>query len=421
MILINSAEILAPTRKESEAQVLGHVFIFPELTERFCSLLKPENFKDNRQVAQTIQNLYTSGRLVNYMTVGQELNLDRDGYIAMQDFSTEVQHDRDFDKWCALLLEECLRDHAEKVGMHLLKKGDDVLEQITGLEDIVLDYVSRLRTGGYSQDDILRMLLEAQGVITYGMPLDVLVTNTDLVVLAARPGMGKTAFAIKCALNMARLGVPVAFLTREMSAKQIAARVISITSRIHFNRIMQQELWHGEEEQFENALKEFRSLPFHIVESPSSGAGCISKCKEYIANKGVKCIFVDYLQLLEAEGENREKEISWLSRSFKNLAKDTQVPVMLLSQLSRETEKRSDKMPHLSDLRDSGSIEQDADIVIMLYRPEYYSEKGMVEIAGTDYPVQGLAAIGVEKYRNGKCGRRAMRFVGEYMDFVPFD
>lgn len=414
-------------RTDIEKALIGHVFAFGQV-EQFCARMKPSDFSTYPDVVTAICDLYQKGALVNYLTVGDYMA--REDYPTFQKVTIELQEcsdlaglPSDFDKLTLILYEHRLRDELRRT--HEVSDEEDVFDFLELTDSRILEMVSTMRSGGHTPNEILERIKQMEaGVLTYGMPLNVNVALTDLVVVAARPSMGKTAFAVKCALNTARMGIPVGFASREMSAEEIAARVLSIISRVPYSRVIEKSIFATEAEALDRAAEEFSTLPFHIIEPPSKLSGALAKCRNLIANEGIKALFVDYLQLFDGEGNNREQQVADVSRSFKALAMDTRVPVMLLSQLSREVEKRVSKMPHLSDLRESGAIEQDANIVMMLYRPWYYEEekKKPFEVAGVDYIVsEDLVVVGVEKYRNGKTGRRVMKWVGEYMDFRPWD
>lgn len=423
---------MIPLKREVEERLIGYCFVWPNLIGKFCSMLRHEDFSVHAPFAKAIIELHQHGKPVDYITVAQQIAGDdfekfKGDSIRLQAFSDAITTPLDFQKWVLLFYEEVLREEMRMLGLDMQsEEWSDVLDSWHLLDDKKIELLKRLRSKGYKPTEILEELAQSETMITYGLDLDLNVSLTDLVIVAARPSMGKTAFAVRCALNLAQTGWPVAFMSREMSTKQIGARVLSILARIPASRILTNNIFESELEAYDNAQKHFAALPFFIVDPPMEGVAAIAKCHEMIASEGVRAVFVDYLQQFEGEGNknsNRENRIAWLSRNFKALAKDTGVPVMLLSQLSRETEKRKEKMPVLSDLRESGAIEQDADVVIMLYRPEYYSEEtdDVVSVSGTDYPKQGLAIVGVEKYRNGKTGRRVMKFVGEFMDFQNYE
>lgn len=407
------------------------MFAYSDTLEKFCAKCQPGDFLFYTQYAQAITELHAEGKGVSYLTVGGLLageNHDKFSEVTMDlmDLSADCGLPSDFDKAVMYLFECILRDKIQTTGLKIshVKEEDDVFEHLDGVGDLVLDMVSRLKDGGYKPRELLKAMSEMEtGSLTYGLPIGVSVALTNLVIVAARPSMGKTSFAVRAALNTARMGLPICFASREMSKEEITARAVSLLSRIPYSRIVAQDIYHGEEEALNDAMTEFLALPFYVIEPPSDCATAIAKIKEKIARDGVKAVFADYLQLFEGTGDNREQRVANVAQQFKALAKDTRTPVMLLSQLSREVEKRSNKMPQLSDLRESGAIEQHADIVIMLCRPEYYQEERgkMSKVGDSEYPNEDLLIAGVEKYRNGPTGRRAMKWIGQYMDVAAYE
>jgi replicative DNA helicase len=229
--------------------------------------------------------------------------------------------------------------------------------------------------------------------------------DCELTIIAARPGKGKTAFSLHCLLTAARAGFPGAFLSLEMGRGQITDRLHSTLSRIPLWKIRRGLLGSEEWEKITDASNTFNSLPVRFVFDARNLKDVISTIIGQVENHGVKILFLDYLQLVKADGaQNRDREISIISGELKSLAVSLKVPLVALSQLSRAPEKREDKRPVLADLRDSGSLEQDADNVILLYRPEINESKGPVEFI-------------VGKGRNSGCGVFTGYFDGETQIF----
>lgn len=247
----------------------------------------------------------------------------------------------------------------------------------------------------------------------------------DLIIVAARPGMGKTAFLLNEAKHMAKMGHPVGIFSLEMSDKDLVRRMLAEECGIDSSRLTQNKLNQDEKELMEKKRSEFEKLPIFIHDqaglTPMELKGQASRWKR---EKGVKMIFVDYLQLMNASGKNhtgnREQEISSISRSLKATAKELQVPVMALSQLSRAVETRGGyKRPILSDLRESGAIEQDADVIMFLLRPEYYKIYEWDDDGRTS--CRGQAEIGVAKFRGGETGACVVGCNLKYMRFFDLD
>ena len=246
--------------------------------------------------------------------------------------------------------------------------------------------------------------------------------KSDLVVIAARPAMGKTACVLSMALNAARdYNKPVAFFSLEMAATQLVVRLLGNQGNINVSNLRKGKLENTEMGKLLGAVDGLSKVPIYIDDTPAINIFELrAKCRRLKAQKDIQMIIIDYLQLMSGPnsggkgGGNREQEISAISRGLKGLAKELDVPVIALSQLSRNVESRGgDKKPLLSDLRESGAIEQDADIVAFIYRPEYYK----IEQDELGNSTKGKAYINIAKHRNGELADVPMRFVGEYARF----
>ncbi|MFZ3273550.1 MAG: replicative DNA helicase, partial [Lutibacter sp.] len=249
----------------------------------------------------------------------------------------------------------------------------------------------------------------------------------DLVILAARPGMGKTAFVMSMAKNMAiDFDQPVAIFSLEMSSVQLITRMISSETGISSGKLRKGNLEPHEWEQLNVKVKNLSKAPIFIDDSPSLSIFDLrAKARRLASQHGIKIIIIDYLQLMTAGtaqkgGGNREQEISTISRNLKALAKELNIPVIALSQLSRAVETRGgSKRPLLSDLRESGAIEQDADIVTFIYRPEYY---GLTEWDDEERsPCEGQAEFIVAKHRNGGLDNIRLKFTAHLAQFSNLD
>ena len=265
----------------------------------------------------------------------------------------------------------------------------------------------------------LRSGFEALDKITSGWQ------NSDLVIIAARPAMGKTAFVLSMAKNMAvNYNIPVALFSLEMSNVQLVNRLIVNVCEIPGEKIKSGKLESYEWEQLDFKIKELYDAPIFIDDTPSLSVFELrTKARRLVREHNIKCIIIDYLQLMNASGMNfgsREQEVSMISRSLKGLAKELNIPILALSQLNRGVEGRQGpegKRPQLADLRESGAIEQDADMVCFIHRPEYYKitedERGNSLV--------GLAEIIIAKHRNGATGDVRLRFKKEFAKFMNID
>ena len=238
----------------------------------------------------------------------------------------------------------------------------------------------------------------------------------DLIILAARPSMGKTALAINIAENAAiDRRVPVAVFSMEMGGSQLATRIVGSIGRIDQNHLRTGKLTTEEWSRFPEAIQKLRDVRLKIDETPGMTASELRSSARKIAREfdGLGLIVVDYLQLMSSSGkssdENRATELGEISRSLKMLARELNCPIIALSQLNRGVEQRTDKRPMMSDLRESGAIEQDADIIMMLYRDEYYTKEACKE--------PGVAEVLIVKQRNGPTGTVKLAFMGQYTKF----
>jgi replicative DNA helicase len=248
--------------------------------------------------------------------------------------------------------------------------------------------------------------------------------NSDLIILAARPGMGKTAFVLSMARNAAVLGNKnVALFSLEMSSLQLVKRLISSEAELSSEKIRSGKLAEHEWQQLHTKISTIEDAGIFIDDTPAlTVLDLKAKARRLKRQRNIDMIIIDYLQLMRAdEGNkkmagNREQEISYISRSLKSLAKELDIPIIALAQLSRAVEQRQDKRPMLSDLRESGSIEQDADLVTFIYRPEYYGITQDEE--GNDN--EGLTELIIRKHRNGSPGTVNLKFVKHYGKFTDW-
>ncbi|MBV2245880.1 MAG: replicative DNA helicase, partial [Lentimicrobium sp.] len=246
---------------------------------------------------------------------------------------------------------------------------------------------------------------------------------SDLIIVAARPGMGKTAFVLTAARNSAiEFNHPVALFSLEMSSIQLVTRLISAEAQLSADKLKKGELESYEWQQLNTKINTLIDAPIYIDDTPSLSVFELrAKCRRLKAQHDIQLIIIDYIQLMTAGIDrnmgNREQEISTISRSLKALAKELNVPVIALSQLNRSVETRPNKKPILSDLRESGAIEQDADMVLFIYRPEYYNQTADAE----GESIQGEAEISIAKHRNGALGEVKLKFIARYAKFVDPD
>lgn len=292
--------------------------------------------------------------------------------------------------------------------------GKDFLVMRELAKDVFLDVDTVLETGD-----------ETLGVPSGFYDLDDLTTGFyggDMVIVAARPSMGKTSLVLAMALHVAKTikDKNVAVFSLEMSGKQLARRLVSMLSKVSSDEMKRPHLSDGQYKRIADAVEHLYDLPIHIDESSDiSGFEMLGKCRRLKKEGGLSLVIVDYLQLMRGnrKTENRVQEVSDIARSLKAMAKELDVPVIALSQLSRSVENRDNKLPQLSDLRESGSIEAEADMVMMIYRKQYYSDRENPEDANTDHERNEEADIIIAKHRNGPTGTVKLGFQPSYALF----
>jgi replicative DNA helicase len=236
--------------------------------------------------------------------------------------------------------------------------------------------------------------------------------DTNLIIIAARPSMGKSALALNIAQNVALQDKPVAIFSLEMSREEVVSRMLCSTGRIDLQRLNTGRLTESDFTKLSNAASQLYKKPIYVDDSPGLTVTEIrAKARRLRRRPGLGLVVVDYLQLMHGSGgENRQQEIALISRSLKNLARELEVPVIALSQLNRALEQREDKRPRLGDLRESGALEQDADVVMFIYRDEYYSPDNM--------DTKGVAEVVIAKHRQGAVGKVQMTFLPEFTLFA---
>jgi len=344
------------------------------------------------------QYVPSSGNIRRYAEIVRERGILRKLVSASDEISTSAFNPRG--RPVATILDE-----AEQKIFNIGEEGARTKQGFQAMETLVVKLMDRVQEMADNPNDVT-------GVPSGFYDLDRLTAGFqagDLIVLAARPSMGKTALAINIAEHVAlNEGLPVAVFSMEMGAAQLAVRVVGSIGRIDQSHLRTGKLTDEEWPRLTEAIEKLRSIPFHIDESAGLSSGELRASSRRLARQCGKLglIVVDYLQLMSGssnDGENRATELGEISRGLKMLAKELQCPVIALSQLNRSVETRPDKRPMMSDLRESGAIEQDADIVMFIYRDEYYTKEACKE--------PGVAEIIIAKQRNGPTGMIKLAFL----------
>ena len=432
-----------PHSLEGEQAVLGSMLIDPECIKDVMDKLQPGDFylRQNREIFEAIYSMFSYARPVDGITVAEELR--KNGTYDEQTTRRYLAELMEITPTSANVMEyvKIVRDKALLRGVAIAASEITVMVQEgIGTASDTLDAAEQkifaVRRGQSAQDmvpisRVLPDVLERLGEMTESqdhMPglssgfsaVDAKITGlnkSDLLLLAARPGMGKTSFALNIALNVARSSrKTVAVFSLEMSAEQLVTRILSGEALVENYRLRTGNLRETDWQKIASAASVLNQLDIRVDDNPMlSAADMNAKCRR-LDNLGL--VVIDYLQLMTSagdksnRGENRQQVVSDISRMMKIMAKELNVPVICLSQLSRANEKRDDKRPMLSDLRESGAIEQDADIVMFLYRDDYYNE---------DSEKHNIAECIIAKNRHGETGKVELRWMPEYTQFATLD
>ena len=444
---------LPPQAIDLEETVLGALMLEKDALTTVIDILKPESFyKDaHREIYAAIVKLFNNSEPVDLRTVANQLRKDGKlefvgGSYYIADLTTKVNSAANIEYHARIVSEQAIKRELIKIASEIQHEAyedtTDVFSLLDRTEQALFEVSeSNIRKNYADMRSIMREAmneLEAKkhhkdgltGVPSGFSALDRVTSGwqkSDMVIIAARPGMGKTAFVVSAMRNAAvDFGQAVAIFSLEMSSIQLVNRLISAEAQLESEKIKKGNLADYEWEQLVHKTAKLTEAPIFIDDTPAlSILELRAKCRRLKAQHDIQLIIIDYLQLMSGDssksgggGGNREQEIASISRALKNIAKELSVPVIALSQLSRAVETRGgDKRPQLSDLRESGSIEQDADMVMFLYRPEYYGitedENGM--------STQGVGEVIIAKHRNGSLDTVQLKFVGKYTKFADLD
>jgi len=436
---------MAPRSTEAEQAVLGALMLEKDAITGILDILKPDAFYDDahKVIYASIITLFGNSSPVDLVTVKNQLQLDGNlekagGALYIVELTSKVASAANVEYHARIIVEKHIQRELIRISDGIIRDAyedtTDVFNLLDNAEKQIFELsqtnlrrnfqdMAHLVVATLKRLDELRKKDSAiTGVPSGFEELDAMTAGwqpSDLIILAARPAMGKTAFVLSTARNAAvKYGRPVAIFSLEMAAQQLAQRLICSEAELDAQKVRSGRLENHEWVQLNTKITELTKAPIYIDDTPAlSIMDLRTKCRKLKSEKNIEMIIVDYLQLMTAgnsKGGNREQEIATISRALKELAKELNVPVIALSQLSRQVESRPDKQPQLSDLRESGSIEQDADMVMFLYRPEYYNilvdEEGQSTI--------GLGKIIVGKQRNGPTGTVSINYVGNYAKFT---
>lgn len=447
---------IPPQAKDLEEAVLGAIMLEKTAFDAVVEILKPECFyvESHQRIYEAMKSLANKSQPIDILTVAEELRFKEQlemvgGAYYVTKLTNAVVSSAHIEAHARIILQkfiqrELIRISGEIIGdayedstdvFDLLDDAESKLFEITNqhlrknvetIDSILVQTIQRIEDMRHKNEDVTGVPSGFTHLdkITYGWQ------NTDLIILAARPAVGKTAFA----LNLARNAVmhptkptPVALFSLEMSAGQLVQRILSAESEIWLEKIARGKLEEHEMKQlYAKGIQRLAQAPLFINDTPALNIFELrAQCRRLKNKHNIGMIIIDYLQLMSGTGENRssnrEQEISNISRNLKALAKELSVPIIALSQLSRAVEQRGAKegsrVPQLSDLRESGAIEQDADMVMFLYRPEYYD---VTQSAEGDN-IKGLTEVKIAKHRNGSLDTVKLKALLHIQKFVNWD
>lgn len=442
----NSNSNLMPQNIEAEEAVLGAILVNPAVISKIAEILKPESFYKpaHRHVFDSMLQLFNQNQNIDIVTVSEVLNLNSKlelvgGRAFVNDLAFKAITTSNVEYYAKIIQDKAIKRSLINAGAEIVSFGYDmnpISESLEHAQNLIFDISTQRATKdlvsvGDLVFDIYEEIEERYdnrdkfvGVPTDFYKLDEMTNGlqkSDLLILAARPSMGKTAFALNIASNVAlKANTPVAIFSLEMSKEQLGKRMLCAEAEVEAKRLSSGNMQRKDWDKLAQACNKLAVAPIYIDDTSGVTLTDIRAKAKRLAmeHKDLGLIVIDYLQLIEsARNEDRTQAISAISRGLKILARELQVPILALSQLSRAVESRKDKRPMLSDLRESGSIEQDADIVMFIYRDDYYrdeeSESETPKIKGTE----GKSEIIIAKHRNGPVGSVELLFQANITKF----
>ena len=436
---------LPPHSIEAEQSVLGGLLLNNEAWDKIGDIVAEEDFyrDDHRRIYQAISKLISDNKPADVLTVAERLQMNGElqnigGMSYLHSLAEGTPSAANIRLYAEIVRERAIMRRLARVGEEIADdsyspNGREARQLLDEAEKKVFDIAEMGRKGGQGfavmsdllsevmtrLDELAKNPSAVTGKATGFVDLDEMTSGMqdgDLVIVAGRPSMGKTAFALNLAEHVAlNLGLPVLIYSMEMGGTQIAGRFLSSISKVDQQRLRTGRLEPRDWDRLNQALVKLNDAPIHIDETPALNALELRARARRMWRQyaGLGLIVVDYLQLMSAtgSGENRATEISEISRSLKALAKELKVPVVALSQLNRSLEQRPNKRPVMSDLRESGAIEQDADVILFIYRDEVYNPESAEK---------GSAEIIIGKQRNGPIGTVRLTFLGQNTRFMNY-
>lgn len=434
---------IPPHDVEAEQAVIGSMLTDKEAVASSIEVLKEEDFyrEDNRIIYSAMLNLYNRAEPIDLITLKSELESmgkfeQVGGFEYLAGLPEKVPTTANATKYIKIVEEKSVLRNLIKTANEIIDLGydptEDVEDIMEGAEKKIFNIMQDKNQKGYAPikdilvdsftqlEELYNRKQHITGVPTGFSDLDYRTAGlhgSELILVAARPAMGKSAFALNIATNAAVRGnTPVAIFSLEMSKEQLVNRILCSEAMVDSNKVRTGKLEDEDWGKLAEAIGPLSETGIYIDDTPGISVMEIrAKCRKLKLEKNIGLVVIDYLQLVQGSNKrnaSREQEISEISRSLKILAKELNVPVIALSQLSRAVEQRPDHRPMLSDLRESGAIEQDADIVMFLYRDDYYNE---------DSEKKNVAEVIIAKHRGGSTGTVDLGWLGSYTKFVNLE
>ncbi len=440
---------LLPQAVELEEAVLGAIMLDKDAISVVLDILHPESFYKpaHQKIFKAMVKLFETNQAIDTLTVTERLRKSQDletvgGIAYILELANKVASAANLEYHAKIVAQKFVQRELIRISTEIIQDSfedtKDVFDLLDAAEQGLYEITDKyLRRGYESIGSLVRMAQQKleqlsqtetglTGIPTGFPQLDKITSgwqNSNLIIIAARPGMGKTSFTLALGRNAAMdYKKPVAIFSLEMNNLELVNRLISMEAEIEGSKLRNGKLDENEWTQLSRAINTLSDAPIFIDDTPSLNVFELrAKCRRLHQQYNIGLIIIDYLQLMTLGGSDkrssREQEISTISRALKGLAKELNVPVIALSQLNRaaETHTKDNKRPQLSNLRESGAIEQDADLVLFIYRPEYYDMEVEFEM------VKGYTELIIAKHRNGATGTVPMRFIDRYAKFVPID
>jgi replicative DNA helicase len=460
----NPKEKKMPSNVDAEQALIGSVLVNNDIIDEISNFIKPGEFFDpiHKKIFEVIEHLNNKGMIANPITLKNYFENENalsdvggvDYLIKLTRFSASVRQSIDYAKIVheayvkrelvgisENILEESMDDDLEKSGENIIEDAEQSLFQLAERGNFSQSYMKFDKALDQTIEMATLAMKNDQGIVGVPTGLTELdeklggLHKSDLVIIAGRPSMGKTALATNIAYYAAKKiydnkeKKAVAFFSLEMSSEQLSTRILSEQARIQSNDIRRGKATEEQLNRYIETSRNIYDLPLYIDETPAITIASLSnRARRMKRLFGLSLIVVDYIQLIRTSSkryDGRVQEISEITQGLKALAKELSVPVLALSQLSRAVEQRDDKLPQLSDLRESGSIEQDADVVMFVYREQYYLEKKQPKLGSIEHAewqskmndILGLADIIIGKQRHGPTGNVQVEFEGMYTKF----